>query len=681
MRETALTDWFWTPLLGERTLPVAIGTFVLVAILVIGAWWPGKAPGGVSRKERAWGRWWHVHSRPIRVFGTLLGVVGSLLAPAAICAGIFLLLYPLNQPTTLLLVTRTPPGSGDDWNREWQVQVERYLPAHQAGERFVDLGPVVDNVCDELVARRPPGGWDRDDLDQRQQIRNAALKVMVLSFAHPKEVEDAGAARCPAARFDLPRWVVESVEIAILRGASLRWNARKLLAVVGDRGGPTAVDWREVADSCRTAWLQPSGIHLEPKPVRAAARLRFFRQLRPSPSEPLTLDGVAFIEVQTGKTDSSKDTTVELVLLGLREGKEVTLASQSLIVPLDRPGLFPYKLAGLQWKTGERPLRVGVQTPEPFFPRSGRVASATDERSNSDTVSVVVSEDVKRWEATILRLQGDPLFREWRERLEAEFQLPAAPDRLRFVINRPAESAGAVVTRQGRSVWIHPPQLKAFPSVENLPIPPDRPGEKPVKFMRCRIGPKSNPGILSWQNIPFVDQPISQVTEPKIMARAWPLVIRDPLPYHFDYTPVELARESQVIATRFRTEVDIEDGNKKTRMTTQVTHVGFDLGEQGCLLNADGSLPSQFEAARFLACWTLVLESIQAVQVMPSGSAESNQSGRLDDDAALFLIEPSDVPTMSEAALRPGILFLAIGIAGYGGFVIRGILSSPKREK
>lgn len=436
-----------------------------------------------------------------------------------------------------------------------------------------------------------------------------------------------------------------------------------------------------MADSCQTPWLHKPGIHLEARPVRAAARLRFFRDLRTTPSEPLTLNGVAYIEVQGGKADSAETADIELVLLGQRAGKEVTLAAQSVSVPLNRPGLYPHKLKGLQWKVGEQPLRVGVQSPEPFFPRSGRVPDAKDDRTTSDTVHLLVSENAKRWEATLNKLQVDPYFGKWRDRLEAEYQLPAAPGRIRFVVNGQADGAGAVVTRSGRSVWIHPPQMTTFPAVEEVPVPPDQPGQKPTKLMRSRIGPKSSPVVFSWQNIAFLDQPVSRLTDPKITARSWPLVIRDPLPYHFDYTPVDLPRESQAIATRFKTEVDLEDGGRKVRMESQVTHLGFDLAEQGCLLNADGSPPPEFDAARFLACWTLVFESVQAAQLVPSSAVEINRSGRLNDDAALFLIEPADLPTLTEPALRPGIVFLALGVAGYAGFVIRGILSSPKRDK
>ena len=208
------------------SLPVGLLLCALVAFFSLGAFWWEWTGGPFFEKERI-----QVSKRRV-----VNGFV-ALLAPITIIVGTFLVVFPAQPPKGVFLKSYSHPldfteDSESSWDRSlvvWKSQLD------QLGIEQIDATPYVNFALVSLVAETPETGWRRESEQVNRLIANAVTAAL---HSNPNEMRD----RKPWIE-SVPRWLIESVEIAVLKALLLKHNVQALTVEAHPRRTPSGHAW------------------------------------------------------------------------------------------------------------------------------------------------------------------------------------------------------------------------------------------------------------------------------------------------------------------------------------------------------------------------------------------------------------------------------------------------------
>lgn len=236
--------YVWTPglnpLLGGCGVALA-GVCLAFAVRSV-VWW--KTTGPVSESERSW---FHGLTGGPKLLLAAVTVAG-LLYPFGLAVGVVLLLFQVSPSTTVLLVSRE--------NRTSALSVEWQVATTDSGRtaRTIDAGCVVDRAL-QLFSDRHTGTAAATDASTIQTARQAAIDAVREAAANDfasARVPKADAVSFGSAAVRVQSWVVESIEMAVMRLLAEHVNVGLSVVLTGGRrdaaGMPT---WQHANDYLR----------------------------------------------------------------------------------------------------------------------------------------------------------------------------------------------------------------------------------------------------------------------------------------------------------------------------------------------------------------------------------------------------------------------------------------------
>lgn len=427
------SEMFWSPLLWGQSHWFAVIPVAACTLMSAGAFWWNRCPSGITKRERLF---YGIQSRST-LLNKLRGAMLPLAMVFALLLGLVLLFLPFHWPTVLIHASRVPSASNTLRESRWTEVTSDWTSDKKPWfVRVVDVGPLVDEICDEAVAKSPLGGWSRDSDEHREQLKTILLETINRqerglngTLLEPLET---GKTRLPAkTRVDLPAWLIESIEISALRAVVQRRNVRRMAILHSNRNtlGPEA--WAGIPDFLQTPWLRKEGddethddnddrrisVNEMPSSQREQLLARYDKdgdmvldaaeqkeyaedrqriRLTSVPFEhpyqlidfagppqfveatgKLTAEAlirVASLSVFDAATDDGTKPYLDLVVRGC-EIKEPFRIDTSKAPPKDVSSI---RRIGVEFHvtSGTFPLHVGAETPDPFFPRTGHLAAS-----------------------------------------------------------------------------------------------------------------------------------------------------------------------------------------------------------------------------------------------------------------------------------------------------------------
>lgn len=633
-----LNDWIWTPFLTPERIGLAVVLLSLLAFFVWMAMRPGPAAGEVTPTERA-------RLREGSFLGWALVWLVRLM-PWLLVLGATLIFFPLEPPRIVLLSSRARvPGSESDqtWEQNWQAHVnETNLPADVT---LVDLGPLVDRVCEQL---RQLGleQWRYEDPTVPIQLKDAVLAAF--EELEPPEVTEPNRLE-HRAETGLPNWVVESVELAVLKGYLQRYNVAMVVASVADRRTTLGHAWDQSEeylqlDSPRTA-ESPTRIHIARRASNVRVRLeRVVKAEYHSPAMKWVVH--CLFSTAPAKAGAEEKVTVRAMLEGHNNetSAEVKILGEPRLVPVvlefSNAAKEPLPTAVIQLgdQPGRRPIPAEVG------------GTATPPR-----VSWHV-QDLSRWNSTATILGTNQVFENWRGRMKT--------------MGRPffradwGVSDGTVVvddqTSPG-SVWIYPAKfdLTKLPPLQSAL----RPMTKPI---RARVSNGTDlPGVYSWDGLRMLDD---QVAVPEVSLRK----ASEQLPL------VSFLREGiqgrgeppTPLVSRFVVSVE-SAGDDLADTKAVVTHIALSPGSQGVLV--PGTPGDPYDNDRLTVFWTALLDGVHRTEVGRVEAAPPES-----DDLPIPLFDATDIQSLRSTALAGNLIPMLAGLLIFALFICWGIANAPR---
>src|SRR5579885_3742700 len=250
-------SWLTAPFAGLAGLPgLALGIILCAALLLaaLGATWRAQVPGGITdRERRAQDPRWR---RSARWSGRLL-----LLAPGLVVGSAVLFIVPIRRPETVVLISRSrlaPPYlPGED---PWEAATQKLRAGLGSNQSVLDAGAVAGAVLEQLRLDPPNGGWSAGTLATDRRVEDALRKVLIDEDMALPRIRAAALQPPPPVSGDLPPWLVESVEISVLRAMTRRYNVEHIEALVADRKSGVGWVWGGVETFLQHAGDGGSGV-------------------------------------------------------------------------------------------------------------------------------------------------------------------------------------------------------------------------------------------------------------------------------------------------------------------------------------------------------------------------------------------------------------------------------------
>ena len=259
---------------------ISVPILMVVALLLTASYIWIRASGALTDHER------RVMSRPwARVLG--LVVLGF---PFILFSGALLTAFPAARPQHIFLESRSrPPGEpSEEHRRAWQQAMEAL---GEDKTNRLDAGPMVDTALRCLVDNGNFFSWKPDEqtISAIRQAVDETLRGICRRGRHLSPSREAG----------LPRWVIETVEFAILKALTLQSNIASLTIqvhrrVLGYGDSWTAIPEYLAWDETQTPQLidgTPPGFESQthfaanPWALRDDRALRVFVRLRAGPED------------------------------------------------------------------------------------------------------------------------------------------------------------------------------------------------------------------------------------------------------------------------------------------------------------------------------------------------------------------------------------------------------------
>lgn len=409
-----ILQWFQpaTPQTELRWAIAALAVILLLLALLVHV--PRIVPGPLTEEERA-------RARQGAVRRVLANAVVPLSAFVALVAAVHLI-APIRPPVTVVLHSRARPAPQLD---------PRLIPD---GVEVLDLGPVVDKLLGDIAAgdERPT----RDNpslLRARVMARIGELSELTLKPPVPSPIESRG----------LDQWLIESVELSLVRAVARVYNVREFRIAPAAFYGESS--WRLMKPFVETP----------------------FTSVELVGERGISLDGIAVRRISDPRIDSSG----KLIFWAVVEGAlpveaevafRVTAGAGSAPVPEQRilrqlpPDEFTSRFLQV-----EEQLSPHLARAEAVFvsDQSGReTVRATRMDATPPRYSVAVLENQDRWQAALTLARDAPtgsgLHAFTRELARAGMHLPEVSSRGKdaFVSCNPEVVVIAASANAARSV-------------------------------------------------------------------------------------------------------------------------------------------------------------------------------------------------------------------------------------
>ena len=218
--------WITIPYFGSSGFIIGVVLFLILLVCSICSMLPVLSGGGITKRER---------NRRIAFLGRCV-----LLSPLLCVFAVLTFIAPLKRPIKVVLVSRSRPESLDSTQREALLDDTRKVIRRVAVG--LDVGSAVDSILVELTAKGRL--WRRDDLDQQSDIKVVVLRELDSMSTESHRLDTLDISSSPS----LPRWVVESVELAFLKAMTQRFNVEEITLVLFDRMTDSGRVWAEMPD-------------------------------------------------------------------------------------------------------------------------------------------------------------------------------------------------------------------------------------------------------------------------------------------------------------------------------------------------------------------------------------------------------------------------------------------------
>lgn len=657
-----MADW-----LSSATAPwLGLALGLLMTAFAVIALWRIRVPGPVTEAERARRR--ALGRRSVRLAG--LSVMAG---PALIVLAGWQLAFPVRRPTTVLLVSRSRPQSPSRL-AEWQAKAGKLLvpagPGQAPGNAVstLDAGLLVDEACKEMLKRQRPE-WRRDDPETARAVREALREVLradrveAARGAETRGFEALFGSADKTCGEHLPRWLVESLEMSLLRGLLEVVNAVEVRGVVAGRRSSLGPAWTGVdvylKQEADRAVLHDLKVKLdavpEPEGVRVAGVL--------GPLQPAPPNG-ATVRVLLSVPENFKGPFDERLPLRLRDPKDLTQASvasaERFEITAGKVGqIFPFTAT---FSRIPQPLdrpEVALEGSEIWFP----VDPPRGERLKRDVEIRAQLPLLDRWLATQDALsvsvsKPDPALMEWRSWLQ---RFGLGFETLRFIRG---DCDGG------------PP--KGDVVVDACPDPSLR-GDDPVRVYPAAVNPLAGaPGRISPVEASFHWR--GRVTRYGL-----------PGPYSLDAMPLApdhfaalrtsgacVSTLAQTVAAEFAhgTAGKFESFPLIASWKVangQLTSLGFSFQAQGMLLGLDRRpVGESYELGRLLAGWTQLLLAIHR-----AGDKKSDcEMARLvedDNTHPTSYLDATELDVHHNTGTLGSLAIFSLGLAAYGAFVLHSL--------
>jgi hypothetical protein len=272
-------DWLTTPLTGVVSHLVSIALWMAATVAVGVASWVIRLPGPLTQRERT-------EMAPRRQKATRLRSWTYLLAPVGMMAALWQLTVPLRPPAMLVLASRSRTWRSAD-EEAWRRGTEsmRHTLGNGKSDQIdvIDAGVVVDTalaVANRVIQSAGPGAAiDRAILEDsiRFWLRRYVSPGIMSSVTRPvSAVTWSGGASPSDASLDhhLPRSLIESVELTVLKALSQMANVTSVALVVADRETPSGWVWEGAAAYLTTGGARGAEAHVTIDTVRETPAMR-----------------------------------------------------------------------------------------------------------------------------------------------------------------------------------------------------------------------------------------------------------------------------------------------------------------------------------------------------------------------------------------------------------------------
>ncbi|AGP81815.1 hypothetical protein I533_09225 [Alteromonas mediterranea MED64] len=211
------TFWPW---------PIALLATLLVILFSTASYWFVNTGG----------RWSHSEGL-FRSKSKFLNYSLAFILPIMTGIGISLILAPINVPYAVYLKSASHPYSFDPTSKSrWDDELEEWkAEAKKAGLSPLDLQPYVDRALQYLNNNYANLAWDRENTENT----NIFIEAIEQSFS--SEIEGNPNLKPWIQHF--PRWVIESIEISMLKAITLTKNVRAYTVEAHPRTTPSGQAW------------------------------------------------------------------------------------------------------------------------------------------------------------------------------------------------------------------------------------------------------------------------------------------------------------------------------------------------------------------------------------------------------------------------------------------------------
>ncbi len=614
------------------------------------------------------------------------------------------LLFPFSRPVTLVLASRARAEAKE----ACQVTLVKTLTAAKYPPQFaglyLDVGPVVDRVCAELASMTldpiPSSGaapsastpvW-HDQGRFQAALRTACRKVLIDDGVAPPVCDPFTTDRSSlmGSASSLPNWVVESVEITVMRALLERYNVSRFVAVVSERITPTGNNWGYVElylEQVKNRLLETKAdiIPFETPSSLALRAVVSSHQAKGVGSDDWTLD--CLVEaVPSADSPPHSQEDIRLALYS-QSGAEIAALTHRVEMPERRlksvqriefkniPSTeIPAKIVGIKLAATGSVEHIGIPLPVPRDPAS------------LDQVRVLFDgPQVEDWRQSLEFIRNaagppgspsvaDSALKPWIERIRQT--LFALDPRKLLAVDSAPDSETIVIGEVAAK-----DRLVIFPFKSGL-ASSDVAVETPVTGRPVAVGDPHghHRGEAMYASLPGVDSFDELPLEPGCRELFFP-------------DSLEIARHRTVkgeLVLGATTNEDVpafaiacrlkRDTTDSGRLAV-VTVLAIDAAAQGVLLQKVGATArprSAFELAKFCAGWSAIFDAISH-----AGSCSFGGPDGTFDDGTTAQPDPSPVldyellDETRQLSSWPRLVAVLLGLAGYASWTIHGLKNRP----
>lgn len=624
--------WF---LEGYWPLDIALVALAVLVLFSIATYWWTNTSGPLNSIEQI-----GVSFRWAKAFNYAL----MLIFPLATLLGTLLLIFPIGQPKALYVDSQS--RSTQQWNspkdrsayQAWKAEWKTSVNAEE-----IELQTYTNRVLEILVSQNVSNSWDRDDYKTGVRIAEAVESVISLGYEHKLQHS-----------YDvksLPRWLIETSEIALIKGLLLSQNIRHLHVEAYPRITASGHSWLGLEQ-----YFKKNIQHVEKlSGGDHFVHLADTPQLDDSPTivgSPIIIRSNGDINAEVlSKIFWPNDQSQAIIsiidssgnIIGSSKSVEPRLlAPTAELVSLSVPSALVNERAFLALNNPETGQitqhRLNILTNNRYIDIEFKGSNSLKEKFERtiDTLKNCTNEEVTQWKVDNAELA-----------------------RIRATGNR-----GVVVEwdNEINSLWIYSSKANFSGKSElrkKLNKIPDSIEEK-NRFIKATVARQGRPSMNSF-NLTTLRQVPSQkflLPEAGVVPLVYTSAHRPPAA-----DPVGMKSEGiYPLLSRFT----LKKKNTTENYASQNSYAflySIDPSEQGMFLDSNCTGDKNFDSARFFAFWSSLLTAIaQADNTVLMTSANVDKSTIYDP---LFVLDGRRQNRIAATKMLPGLILLTIGLAGY----------------